>query len=172
MIPILYYALLNISFLYNTIGFRIEQYMMGIQGYQFLNVSDRTRVNLIKLGWEWFKGRPWIGYGMSTFSTLYVQNGGYRALYAHNNYIELLVGTGIVGFTIYYLGYIKCIRGIFKTQDSDIKGFSIALIGSIMIIEYSLVSYMVMSILFPISVVFFLIDNTVNSPSCDHKSLS
>ena len=52
---------------------------------------------MMEFGWELFKERPVHGYGMNNFSQKYYLN-----TYSHNNYIELLVSCGIVGFALYY----------------------------------------------------------------------
>ena len=64
-------------------------------------------------------------------------------LYAHNNYIELLVNYGLIGTIIYYIVFVmilvkSCIIWLNKIPEVII---SIALIAVILITDYGLVSY-------------------------------
>ncbi len=71
------------------------------------------RISYLYVGWEAFKEHPIIGAGPGTFKEIYA--GTYYALqfkrkeeeeltrHAHNTYLEHLVGTGIVGLTIFLI---------------------------------------------------------------------
>ena len=59
------------------------------------------------LGRKWFLERPIFGWGLDAFTQL----SPYET-YSHNNFIEILVSSGIVGFLFYYGGiaflFMKC----------------------------------------------------------------
>ncbi|EHQ89374.1 O-antigen ligase family protein [Desulfosporosinus youngiae] len=66
--------------------------------------DGNMRINMVKWGLEWFKESPIWGYGVGNYGELLVNKIGWDT-YAHNNFIELLVGVGIIGFSLYYAVY-------------------------------------------------------------------
>jgi O-antigen ligase len=65
-------------------------------------VSTDIRMNINRDGWRMFLKRPILGWGLRTFPTVYP---GFRSFYtnffvneAHNDYLQLLVETGVLGF--------------------------------------------------------------------------
>ena len=70
--------------------------------HRFSNLQDWMRLAIFKDGLRMFWRRPILGWGLGTFTTVYPQ---FRSFYttlfvnaAHNDYIQALVETGIVGF--------------------------------------------------------------------------
>jgi O-antigen ligase len=61
-----------------------------------------TRNWLIKKGMEYFWKRPITGYGLDNFRIIT----NYSNLYSHNNFIEILFSSGVIGFCIYYSKYL------------------------------------------------------------------
>ncbi len=139
----LYFAIMKIEPLYNVLGERLENLIEGLFGEGTTEGSFNTRGEMIKLGFEWFLERPLLGYGMNNFSVLYEQATG-ASMYAHNNFVEILVNGGLVGFILYYFIYgyifIKLFRPAFIERDlMAILLFSINLI--LLILQVALVSY-------------------------------
>ncbi|MFC4735149.1 O-antigen ligase family protein [Bacillus daqingensis] len=66
-----------------------------------VSASDQVRQNLIARGIELFSSNPIIGHGTGAFRYIYSE-GILRLVASHNNYIELLVNHGIIGFSLYY----------------------------------------------------------------------
>ena len=109
MIIIGYYAMMKVSFFYNSIGNRFES-MIGIfLGHSgIVDSSTIDRLKLTSWGIAWFRKKPFLGYGIDNYRIVLH---GFRpdyplSYYAHNNYIELLVDVGIIGVIIYYWNYI------------------------------------------------------------------
>lgn len=100
-----YYLIMNVPQIYDVLGSRIERLILSLQGKNVIDGSISSRRELIKDGIEWFRSKPLLGYGMYTFMVLSKQFFAYE-WYAHNNYIEILVGTGILGLVGYYWYYI------------------------------------------------------------------
>lgn len=87
--------------------------------------SIGRRVSYLHVGWDAFRESPLIGHGPGTFRYLY-EISDYAALYqkegfsnrraAHNAYMEILVGTGMVGLgfflTIVLVGLANFIRAL------------------------------------------------------------
>ncbi|HSB92292.1 MAG TPA: O-antigen ligase family protein [Flavitalea sp.] len=74
---------------------------------RFYKLSDNAgaadiRTQLYKEAFNAFADNPLFGIGLDNFR-LYSSSG----LYAHSNYMELLADTGLIGFSIYYLMYLK-----------------------------------------------------------------
>lgn len=89
------WVVFNNETLYRTIGYRIAGAVDTIQ-------SDRGRLEMIRVGLKLFINKPILGYGTNTF--YYSSN--HLAGYAHNNFVELLADTGILGFVFYHLVYL------------------------------------------------------------------
>lgn len=77
-----------------------------------LDESDLVRKQLFSNGIDYFIQRPLTGYGFYNFSKLFQLDYG-AAIYSHNNFIETLVGGGIIGFLLYYLLYYKIISNLY-----------------------------------------------------------
>jgi len=90
------------------------------------------RGELIEDGLFLFKQRPLLGFGINNFREYYGSKTGLYT-YTHNNFLELLVGVGLLGFFIYYSIYIisfyLLIKKYFKTKQDIYLLFNLVLIG-------------------------------------------
>jgi len=84
--------------IFKNLIFNIYSIQRLLQGPQEASFSER--MELIKIGLILFKERPFFGYGLDNF-----RPAAGVSLYPHNNYIDLLVSLGIVGFFSYYFNY-------------------------------------------------------------------
>src|SRR6266404_3298838 len=82
---------------------------------RFTNVQDWMRLAIIKDGLRMFWQRPILGWGLGTFTTVYPQ---FRSFHtnlfvnaAHNDYVQALVETGIVGFAAILWFVVALYRG-------------------------------------------------------------
>ena len=112
--------IMKIPALYDVLGKRMEDLFKELFGVAANDGSLNARANMFSLGWEWFKQKPILGYGLNNFSLLYLEEMGW-ATYSHNNFVEILVSGGLVGFAIYYSAYIylfvKLIKVAFLKRD-------------------------------------------------------
>jgi O-antigen ligase len=83
-------------------GSELEERLISIRGETSTEISGGTRVAIVRDGVKMFAARPWLGWGLGTFSDAYPQ---YRSFYtnlfvnqAHNDYLQLLVEMGVLGF--------------------------------------------------------------------------
>lgn len=151
-----YSLLILVPALYDVVGARIKDLLIGLSDLiriknldantklikTGLTASDRTRVYLVLKGLAWMKERPIFGYGMATYKSLFYDYAG-RRMYSHNNYIEIGVGMGIVGLSIYYYRYLAIIKeSILKIKNSPIAQFSFSLVVLYLILDMGLVSYL------------------------------
>lgn len=84
-----------------SFAYRINQLISQFQGSGTVEVSYGERSDLAANAWECFLENPILGYGIGQFRVYSVQQGG-ADLYAHNNWLEILSCTGLVGFFLYY----------------------------------------------------------------------
>lgn len=138
-----YKLIMEIPILYNSIGIRVENVIEAIVNGATEEASYNTRKKLIEKGMIAFNQKPTYGWGLDNFKYV-VNNGGY---YAHNNFVEILVSGGKIGFFIYYLKYIYIILLTFiykkqktKEEYNKIKAIRILLI-TLVILEYWQVTY-------------------------------
>jgi len=138
-----YYLALNVPILYELVGKRWEHAIHFFCGIGTSESSILSREQMIKFGFKMFKEKPILGYGINNYKILY-ENAFGRRTYSHNNYIELLVGVGIIGLISYYLMYFKIIFELVKMKSKSLKNYSylfLSLLISILIISYSSVYY-------------------------------
>ncbi len=109
---------------------------------EFLNIFDEetvadrstmTRIEMIRFGWEKFKERPILGYGgINAYNILYQEVYGlFRP--AHCNYIQVLVGYGVVGFALYYGLYVYIIGSLIKYGTKYNYGVSVLLLDFVIL---------------------------------------
>lgn len=131
-----YQLIMNVPTLYNIIGSRIERLIYMFTGLGNVDASTRIRLGMIETGISLFKFRPFSGHGINSFTTI----SGYDT-YSHNNYIELLVGVGLIGTFIYYSIYAYIILNLAKSSRNRIASVFLVVITLLIIIEYGLVSW-------------------------------
>ncbi|MEN6461354.1 MAG: O-antigen ligase family protein, partial [Syntrophomonas sp.] len=114
LIGVTYYAIMNIPFVYDMVGYRIESMIYGLMGGE-TDGSTSLRLKMITWGLEWFMLKPWFGYGINNYMSLIGEMhtyAGTTGVYAHNNYIEMLVDVGMIGTAIYYFIYLMMLEKI------------------------------------------------------------
>ena len=139
-----YLAIMKIPLLYNYIGNGIEK-MFNYMSYQSGDVSAAGRNTRIVFGKKLFEQRPWVGYGTSNYNYLFGrQHQDTNMIVADNNYIDVLVNFGIIGFIIYYSIYIFSIVTFFKTKQKNTLNsiFPFAILLTLLISDYGISSYM------------------------------
>lgn len=141
-----YYLIMKVDFLYEFIGNRIETMINGVLGLGKTDGSTMFRMELIEWGKEWFYKKPMLGYGIDNYRYLLgFKNtwAGEQGTYAHNNFIEVAVSAGLIGFIIYYWIYFDMLISIIKKFNKINTSLMLALgiIIGILINEYALVTY-------------------------------
>ena len=134
----LYELSMNVDFLYNVIGRRIESLPFFGSGFDDSDASFNTRWAMIIDGYNLFLSRPLVGYGFENYRLVSV-----FSTYAHNNYIEVLVSTGIIGLFLYYGFLIKIliisiVNWLYRAKDSSLV---ITLLLIVLSLDFALVSY-------------------------------
>ena len=120
--------------------------------------STYLRYRYIQSGLETFIANPIIGIGLnnSRFITMTV-SGEYT--YLHNNYVELLACTGIIGFSLYYYEFIYIFKNIFKYLKKE-PFLKLALILSILLflMDFGVVSYCEIKESMYLLIIYILVD--------------
>lgn len=114
--------------------------------------STKTRIELALFAFENFSNNPLLGTGIGSF--LYKYN-----TYAHNNYLELLSEVGIIGFSLYYLLYLKLIYKTFTLNiklDQKIPLFSFIFL--FLLFDFAEVNYYSKFILFYLVLLIYMIE--------------
>ena len=142
LIVLVYQLIMNYEPLYNVLGSRIEEMIDGLLGTSE-DGSFNWRELMIQEGWRYFKEKPIFGYGIDNFRYIFGAKYGFFT-YAHNNFIEILVGGGIVGFILYYSIYLYVFKGLWKYAVKEKEPLAIAIFVinlAKLISQYSSISY-------------------------------
>lgn len=137
--------------IFSTILERLESYL-SVTG----NTSDNLRAELIRFGLELFMENPFLGYGLNNYQLFH-----WSGAYSHNNYIEVLVSLGIVGFVIYYSMFINSAFALIKKREY-LKPIHFLLVFSILssfVFGYGMVQFYDKSIWILMGVMLAEIDN-------------
>lgn len=139
-----YILLMSIDALYNTIGWRIEGALALFEKNGKADSSALLRAKYINVGIKAWKESMMLGYGIDNYRIINLMETGHFT-YSHNNFVEILVGVGGMGFLIYYSYYIillyKYIKMYFNHRTSQIINV-IAICFIIMLsMHFAVVSY-------------------------------
>ena len=146
LILTLIFGILILTIVFNYIDIDLGSYYTHISGRFKSFDSQLTRPDpfgstgermfLIDFGLNAFQDKPLFGYGIANFFLL-----NDRHIYAHNNYVELLVDVGIFGTMLFYYIYIYLISNAYKLKDQFLKIIMITFLLILMMMDIALVSY-------------------------------
>lgn len=105
--------------------------------------STLIREEMRAIGWEYFSEHPFSGLGIGASWVLTEEKLGWST-YLHNNFIELLACTGIIGFLLYYSICAYLIIGLYKQAvktENAAATLMLTIIFSSLIMDYGAVSY-------------------------------
>ena len=138
------YCFMNVPLLYESIGWRLEGLLAYVTGQGEVDSSTLLRAQYIKVGLDAFVDSPFIGYGINNYRFINMNETGHLT-YSHNNFVELLVGIGSVGFILYYYFYVKLayefIRLYIRKKTSMLLNTIAICFFSYFIMHVALVSY-------------------------------
>lgn len=138
-----YQLIMNIPIFYNILGVRLEGLFAIVTGVGSVDSSTELRIEYIDYGISWFMDKPIIGYGVDNYRVLLYRAIG-KGTYSHNNYIELLVGVGLIGTIIYYyaFGYVlvNAVK-LLKISKEPMIYLIMVIIVAILISQYGFVTY-------------------------------
>lgn len=162
------YAIMNIPQLYLAIGQRFESMLNYLTDTDVDNSMYMRRM-FIYYAKQFFAEHPILGNGPNSFALRIVDILG-ESDYAHNNYYEILVSYGIVGFMLYYgmYAYIvaKLIKAVVVSENGGAK-LMLTVMTVILICEYGIVLYYSVYAMVFLSVAFMFVcayDNSLRRP--------
>ncbi len=133
-ICIIYFLLMNIEPLYYLIGYKINIFGKNSSSYAIYSESDINRVKYINKAWELFKESPFgIGFGST------IQKMG---IYSHNNFLEILVSGGIIGFVVYYCLYFHIFILHWSNRDKWLSQYFLITLIALLVFEIWQVTYL------------------------------
>ena len=105
--------------------------------------STIIRLALVDIGWDLFYQSPITGVGVNNPSVLTYFLYGKENYYLHNNYIELLAGTGVIGLLAYYSMYVYIAYNLIRYRDFHSNEYVMVLILflSQIVMDMGMVSY-------------------------------
>lgn len=129
MVPVaVVFAIKSIPFLSDTIGKTMNDLIQYYFSDSTPDGSVAKRELYVAKGIEIFLTRPLTGYGGGAFVKLFSEDYG-TSHYSHNNFVELLVSYGVIGFSAYYWIYpviaFKSLRRLFKRDVFKVLSFTL-----------------------------------------------
>lgn len=151
LLVLLYYLMMRVELLYNSIGYRIESMMQIFTGGEADN-STVDRAFYTQDAFRVFFKHPILGVGQD----------GYRyanantLTYSHNNYAEVAANLGVIGLFLFYSLHIgilrKCFR-VFKRNMLPLCFMVAHLFTDVAAVSYSSESaYVIIALCFAIAV--------------------
>lgn len=146
---VLIFIIISFTFVYiakvpmfSTVFERFQMSINSITGQGKVDNSTQTRATFFKAGIDQFLKTPILGIGIGNSGYITEKATGWFT-YLHNNYVELLATTGIIGFCLYYSVYFYIIFNCVKMLKKKNKYINIVLIIFLIniILEYAMVSY-------------------------------
>ena len=144
VIVLTYYSVIKIPIFYNIIGCRMENLVEFVKTDETKDKSINERKYMIEFGFEKFRQKPIIGYGIDNYRVLFNQETGVKK-YSHNNFVELMVDIGVVGLIIYYMISINLLKKMLalssKNKDKILVYTYEAILLAYLILSWTLVFY-------------------------------
>ena len=150
----------NVPLFYEMLGQRIETFILSLQGVKTSEGSTSIRISMMSEGLEVFRRHPITGIGIGNSGAYSVHH-----TYFHNNYVEILADTGLIGFIVYYsfwfvmaINAIRSFRRLGKTNTLRRMLFcSIGLIMASLVGDIGHVSYYSENSLMVFPVLFYML---------------
>lgn len=144
--------------LYDAIGNRLETLIDFVNDEATKVGSLQHREFYIDFAKDLFRRQPMIGQGFANFATILALETTSDAIYAHNNYWEILADLGLIGFALYYWLYffmlIKLVITFFQKKFTYLNLMALALLVSEFILEWGVISMYSLFYQMAVSIIF------------------
>lgn len=136
----------NVPTLKNLYIDRLLEMFSGTKSTDFSTVG---RTAYIIIGSDMMKVHPWIGWGTDAFYNYilrnpyaYASNMALRAVYSHNNYIEIGTSYGIIGLILFYSMHIKTLLRSWKYRKINLfSKAAVIILVAMMIGDYGAIDF-------------------------------
>lgn len=128
------------------LGWTVERFERSTPG----DLSRDRRVSIYKDTWRIIESHPWTGTGLGTLQSVFPRHesyyDGFVVDHAHNDYLELLAETGLIG-GLCMLGFVglllwQGLRNLRRANDPGSQSlYSGALVGCIGLLIHSMVDF-------------------------------
>jgi len=118
------------------------------------DASSMERAYLIKEGFKIFEDNPIFGIGLNNARYFLIK-------YTHNNYLELLIGTGIIGTILFYNIYIATLKKVFNMPSIIIKRYFLIMIFILLLSDITTVTYYRKPVLFIVLYIYFVAEKEI-----------
>lgn len=134
--------LINSIQIFSITNERFQKFINLFTGEGNVDRSTLIRYKMIEIGMEQFKETPITGIGMNNARFIAAKYFGFE-YYLHNNYVELLVDSGLIGTVIYYAMYIYLLINLLKYRRVAGKCYSLVFTMVViqLLMDMAMVSY-------------------------------
>ena len=128
--------------IFSTIADRLNGFFAIFSGNtSTVDASTYARQQLISGGWTAFLQNPILGYGIVGSYAITTGIVGFST-YLHDNFIEILVDSGVIGFIIYYSFYLNITLKLIKEKfDNNLKVLLLIIMLLVILTDTSSVTY-------------------------------
>ena len=143
-IVLIWIAILKIPALSETIGARISNFISTFFYGVATDASTVERTYILKYSISLWKKSPFFGNGLNSTRSYLNSIGFSHATYAHNNYLEIASGLGLLGVFIYYAIYMLPLGWALKTlarKKDRPMAFLLSILVAMLVCDLLQVSY-------------------------------
>ena len=116
VLTMFFIAVLNIDFLYNSIGYRFDAILHGLAGGDYTEGSARYRDMIASYAWVSISKKWIVGYGLNSFGQLSGFGG-----WAENGYLDLWFSGGLIAVVIFVSFYLYAIVKLYGQSPRSIE---------------------------------------------------
>jgi O-antigen ligase len=141
----------DISYISDIYDLLIKRFLgiINLIGGKSGDASSIEREALLKDGLEIFSNNPLFGIGLNNFRLLFGK-------YAHNNYLELFAGVGVIGTALFYNIYVLIFRQISKMNTFILKKYFFSMVFILLVMDLATVSYFNKLVLFTLLYIYYV----------------
>ena len=143
LVLFVWFAVMNVPVLYRYIGSGLESVLNYFNGGAG-DASAAGRNTRIVFGLATFKQKPCFGWGAMNYNKLFGDfQTGMDMVIADNNFIDILVNFGIVGFIVYYSIYARGVVNFVRLRYHDTLNevMPFAFLMTLLVCDYGVSAY-------------------------------
>ncbi len=171
VLAVISYLLMNVEIFYDVAGYRMEKIFINLglisdsKNFDSYDYSADIRGQMVPIALLMFLANPIIGNGYDFFITHSGLNILTQNYSTHNNYLEILVNYGLVGFILYYSIIFYILYGLYKyRKQSWLNGFLLSFfLVHLLVIEPTTVNFCNYSVFYILYYILFRVVQASNN---------